>query len=901
MTRGSQPPPYPPRATLRLQFNPNFTLDDAVELVDWAADLGISHVYASPLLTARAGSAHGYDIVDHQSVNPELGGEDALHRLVAALRGRGMGLILDIVPNHMGVGGHDNAWWLDVLEWGRASPYAAYFDIDFDPPDTDLRNKVMVPFLGDTYGACLNRGDIVLRVDPARGSLDAWYHDHRFPIRPADYASVLTGTVEPDIGPINRATAAAIRQTVREAAAQSPDAIATDLARFAPDAKGGTARLHMLLERQHFRLVWWRAAADEINWRRFFDINTLAGLRVEVPRVFEATHTLIFGLYAKGLIDGVRIDHVDGLAEPRAYCRKLHRRLAALTRQRPADAGQAPPLIWVEKILAPGEALAADWLVDGTTGYDFMDQVGALLHDPNGEAPLTALWTNQTARSPDFHAEARIARRGILRNVLSSELNATAAAVRRVARQEPATRDFSLTAIRRALTELLVNFPVYRLYAGAAGQTATDEPVIATALAAAMSASRRGDRHLLPPIAQWLAADPPRAAPLGYRRQERHRARVRFQQLSAPTAAKAVEDTAFYRYGRLLSRNEVGSDPAVFALSPDAFHAMNIARLARFPRGLLATATHDHKRGEDARARLAVISEWPETWAAFVAAITDEQPLGDVMAGDRLMLLQTLVGVWPLTLDPDDDTGIATMRDRVAGWQQKALREAKLRTDWATPDAGYEAACHADLEALLASGPARAMIAGFVGRIAVPGAVNALSQSFLRLTAPGIPDLYQGAAGWDFSLVDPDNRHPPDYAELRAMQTRGPGDTWRDGGIKQAMIGRTLQFRAACPALFSQGDYVPVALDGRCAAHAVAFLRVYAGRRVLAAAVRLPGALLGHDAAAPRIAPDVWQDTRFVLPPNTRGVDQLTGCEIGPAIVPHDAFARLPVALIELS
>ena len=323
--------PWPPRATLRLQFNHAFTLDDAAGIVGWAADFGISHFYASPLLTARAGSMHGYDTIDPTRINPELGGEAALRRLVATLRVYGMGLILDIVPNHMAVGGHDNPWWQDVLEWGPASPYATFFDIDFNPPDAALRDKVLVPFLGDSYGVCLQRGEIALRLDAASGSLDAWYHDHRFPIRPEDYPDALPKALGSFRKPISRDSVEALRHAVRHAAATNVTAVATDLAHFAPDSTDGLARLHDLLERQHYRLSSWRAASEKINWRRFFDITSLAGIRVELPHVFEATHALIFRLYAEGLIDGVRVDHVDGLADPRGYCRKLRRRLSALT------------------------------------------------------------------------------------------------------------------------------------------------------------------------------------------------------------------------------------------------------------------------------------------------------------------------------------------------------------------------------------------------------------------------------------------------------------------------------------------------------------------------------------------------------------------------------------------
>jgi (1->4)-alpha-D-glucan 1-alpha-D-glucosylmutase len=900
-------PACPPRATLRLQFNHGFTLDDAVGIVDWAADLGISHVYASPLLTARAGSMHGYDTVDHFSINPELGGEAALRRLVAALRARDMGLILDIVPNHMAVGGHDNAWWLDVLEWGRGSPYAAFFDIDFEPPDVALRDKVLAPFLGDVYGACLQRGEIVLRVDAGSGRLDAWYHDHRLPIRPQDYASVLTGVIELATGCVDHAAAQAIRGVVRGAARSNEATIANNLARFATGTPDGTARLHALLERQHYRLAWWRTAAEEINWRRFFDINALAGLRVELPQVFDATHALIFRLYAEGLIDGVRVDHIDGLAEPRAYCRKLRRRLSALTAQRPAVAGHAPPLIWVEKILAPDETLPRDWLVDGTTGYDFMDQVGALLHDPAGAAPLKRTWTDRTGRPADFRVEERAARRQILHEVLPSELNATAASLHRIARQDPLTRDLTLGAVRRALVELLVHFRVYRLYAGAAGRTEADVRVMAAALAGAMTTCRRGDREVVETIARWLAADPPSAAPVGRPRQERRRARVRFQQLSAPTAAKSVEDTAFYRYGVLLSRNEVGSDPARFASRPDDFHAACAARLEAFPRALLATATHDHKRGEDVRARLTVVSEWPEAWATLVCAVETALPAASVDPADRLMLLQMLVGAWPAALGHRDEAGIVAFRERIGGWQQKALREAKLRTDWATPDLDYEAACHGDLAALLAPGAAREAIAAFAVRLMVPGMINALSQSFLRLTTPGIPDLYQGAALWDETLVDPDNRRVPDFAALRDMTTQGlpPVTECCSGAVKLAMIARVLRLRRDTPGVFADGRYEPVVVEGPRADHVVAFLRCDGPSRWLCAAVRLPGALIERAATlampAPAIPPAVWQGTRLALPAGTHGWELLTNRDLGRAITPAALFAHLPVALVALN
>ena len=694
------------RATARLQFHKDFTLDHAVDLVPYLHQIGISHIYASPLLRSRPGSTHGYDIVDHRTINPELGGEPALRRLMAVLRQHAMGLILDIVPNHMGVGGADNAWWLDVLEWGRASPYAEFFDIDWDPPDASLRGRLLAPFLGKPYGECLDAGELRLRFDDTDGRLFADYYGHRFPITPRDYAAVLL-TAGPPLEEAARAFADLVpsgREAVRRqaelarAALREPElraAIDDALAAYDPKTPAGRQLLHRLLERQHYRLAWWRAAADEINWRRFFDINGLAGIRVELPQVFEATHEYVLALYAEGLIDGVRIDHVDGLADPRGYCRKLRRRLDTAAEARPKELAGEPALLWVEKILAPRERLPRDWLTDGTTGYDFMGQVSALLHDPAGEAPLTELWTAETGRSGKFDDEVLAARRQIVSSAIASETLATAAALHRIARRDPVTRDFTLTSIYRAMVEILVHFHVYRIYAGLGGINEADARQLDWAMAGARRTVRPVDRPVLELLGSWLAGNGIRAVPAGTRRQEWLRAMVRFQQLSAPTAAKSVEDTAFYRYGRILSRNEVGSDPAQFALTPAAFNAINRERRRDYPRALLATATHDHKRGEDTRARLAVLSEIPDEWQAALARWTrlnaplkreiDGGPAPD--AADELMLYQTLVGAWPLDLAPDDRGGLERYAARARAWQEKALREAKRHSEWAVPNA----------------------------------------------------------------------------------------------------------------------------------------------------------------------------------------------------------------------
>ncbi len=919
----------PLSATARLQFHKDFTLADATRLVPYFDQLGISHLYASPLLKARAGSTHGYDIVDHNELNPELGGEAALHVLVAALRQRGMGLILDIVPNHMGVGGDDNAWWLDVLEWGRASPYAEYFDIDWDPPDPTLRGRMLAPFLGSAYGECLRSGELVLKFDETDGRLFVAYHGHRFPIAPRDYAAVLLTVGGPleaparlfaELGPGGRAAVRAEAKAAREELLQPSYAAAIQeaLRAYRTDTPQGQDLLHRLLERQAYRLSWWRAATDEINWRRFFDVNGLAGVRQEVAEVFEDTHRTVFRLYTEGSIDGVRIDHVDGLAYPREYCRKLRRRLETLQQERPAGLRDDRAIIWIEKILAPSERLPTDWLTDGTTGYDFMSDVAALLHDPAGEAPLTELWASATGRPPDFETEAQAARRQILRESLSSELANTSTALHRIARRNILTRDYTLTGIRHTLTELLVHFRTYRVYAGAGGMSDLDQRQMDRAMAGARRTVRTADLPLLELIGEYLSGKGLRAAPAGTARQEWQRAMVKFQQLSAPTAAKSVEDTAFYRFGRLLSRNEVGSEPWQFALAPAAFHAANRDRQRRFPLALLATATHDHKRGEDTRIRLAVLSEIPGEWQSALLRWTRlnaalkrdlDGPAPDV--ADEMMLYQTLVAAWPLDLAADDAAGLKTFADRVGAWLEKALREAKRHSGWAVPNADYEAACRAFLDQCL--DPARPVcgeIAALADRIALPGAINGLTQTLLRLTCPGICDLYQGTEFWDLSLVDPDNRRPVDFPARIAALEHGADPAallpdWRDGRVKQAVIARALAFRGRAPGLFTTGAYVPLPVEGPAADHVFAFIRTLEDRAAIVVTTRLP-ATVQLAGSAPVAAASYWDQTRLIMPRNLGGRRSVNVFGGAPDAVFGSRFeigsilAGLPVALLEV-
>jgi malto-oligosyltrehalose synthase len=801
----------PPRATLRLQLHRGFTVADASAFASYFAALGVSHVYASPITTARRGSLHGYDVVDPTRINPELGGEDALRDFVRELHRHDLGLIIDIVPNHMAIGS-ENAWWMDVLARGRDSAYARYFDIDWEPPNRSLTGKVLLPVLGRPYGEALAEGEITLSRDAERSRFVIRYFDHVFPVADNDGLS---------------------------------DASLRD---FDPSSLEGYQRLHALLERQHYRLAWWRAANDEINWRRFFDINELAALRVEDDDVFDAVHALMFRLYREGLIDGLRVDHIDGLAEPEKYCRLLRERLRSLENQRPADTRGGPAYVVVEKILAHGESLPAEWLADGTTGYDFMDEVSAVLHDAEGEVPLRDAWQRVSGRPGDFEAEETLARRQILERSFAAQREALVETLEAIAQNDLTTRDYSRAAIRRCATEILVAFRVYRIYARVGHTSAADNTFLDQAVTRAAASCLPGDREVLEALGAWLSGrrvDPPLD-------RLQNVALARFQQLSAPLSAKAVEDTAFYRYGRLLSRNDVGFDPRVFALSTVDFHSRMSARATALPNAMLATATHDHKRGEDVRARLAVLSEMPRDWARAVArwlaasAPHRTSDAGTLMptAGDLAILFQTLVGAWPLDLDVSDRSGLSAFAERIAAWQRKALREAKLYSDWSAPDDAYECAA-ADYIAWLFSGTSElvADIAGFAQRIAAAGAAKSLAQLVVKLTAPGIPDVYQGCEYWDFSLVDPDNRSSVDFAaRRRSLRADAPLDdlltNWKSGGLKQFVVARLFALRKKLPRLFSAGSYVPLPTSGPQAERIVAFARMLGDSALIVAFLR---------------------------------------------------------------
>lgn len=915
------------RATVRLQFHRGFTLDDAAEWVDYYARLGISHVYASPLQMSRAGSPHGYDGIDPTRIDPELGGEAALERLVAHLREHGMGLILDIVPNHVAVGGSQNPWWQDVLAWGQASPYAGFFDIDWHSRDSLLAGKLLLPSLGTPYADALHGGDLMLRHEPEAMDFHIAYHEHRFPIDPRRYGDILRLAEHPtlwDLAPCFDAlqqredaytAVAACRRELRQALADSTagQTLQQALALFDGSTHGGAIRLHDLLEQQAYRLAWWRTGADEINWRRFFDVTELGGLRIERPEVFEAVHALPLRLVEQGWVDGLRIDHVDGLADPRGYCRRLRARLGESQKRRPPEA-MRHVAIFVEKILAADETLPRDWGVDGTTGYELMNAISALQHDPAGAEPLGDLWRDVSGREEDFPAEVRLARREVLVSLLSSEFEACAHAVHAVARHSLATRDITLAAIRRALMALVIHFPVYRTYADDSGRPELDAPFFDQAMVGARGELSPPDAEVLEWLERWLGGEAPADVEDPEERWLRQRTIVRFQQLTSPVAAKAVEDTAGYRSAALISRNDVGFDGEHFSHSPRQFHEANAWRARHFPHGLVATATHDHKRGEDVRARLAALSENAsgfatrvERWRDLATPLRRSLPTGPApSSGDELILYQILLGAWPPRLERHDTEAMHRFAERLAQWQQKALREAKLRSHWLWPDEAYERACRAYLEGLLASPELCRELEEAARELDLPGALNGLVQTALRLTVPGVPDLYQGCEFWDYSLVDPDNRRPVDHAARQAAldhhhEPAAVLASWQDGSVKQALIAHLLALRHDWPELFRHGSYRELESTGEHGKRLIGFLREHDRRQLLIAVPRLCAALLAGS-ERPQVPPSRWGDTRLRLPEGMHGAWQcaLTGTTLrvtNEHITAEELLSAFPVGI----
>jgi (1->4)-alpha-D-glucan 1-alpha-D-glucosylmutase len=845
-------PPAIPLATYRLQLTADFGFDKAAAVVPYLKALGITHLYASPVMKARKGSTHGYDTVDHGRLNPELGGEAGFARLSAALQQHDIGLIIDFVPNHVGVHFADNPWWLDVLEWGEASPHAVSFDIDWDQLAYRVRGGVLLPILGTSYGEALENGQIELRYDRDQGSFSAWYFEHRLPIAPERYGEMLRMIVkeadaaETDAGKRllslaarytglrrpNRKEAPGFKAELKEIAGAA-DIIDRGLGayRAAKDRPAQTLALHHLLERQHYKLGHWRLASSDINYRRFFDVNGLAGLRVEDASTFAATHRLVKQLVADGKLQGIRLDHIDGLRDPAQYCQRLRRLV------RDAQ-GNRPFYTVIEKILCEHERLPHFAGVQGTTGYEWMNAITHVLVDPKGLDALDETWRQISNRPPRLAPYVKDAKRRVLETLLTSEFTVLTRLLARIANGHYSTRDFSADSLRQALELYVLHFPVYRTYLTNSGPNAADRKLIDDTIARARAEWFAADEGIFDFLRDALTMDllkpsrPPHSAP------RVRRFALKVQQFTGPMMAKSLEDTAFYQYHRLLALNEVGGDPASRGLSISAFHQTMQARAREWPQGMTATATHDTKRGEDARARLAALSEIPGEWTSAVARwkvlnaphLTLDGNLRAPSATFEYMLYQTLLGAWPLQQPLD-----AGFVERIQAYALKAAREGKEETSWLNPHAAYENGVRDFIGKILdpaQSGEFLDALQVLARRVALLGALNGLSQLTLKATLPGVPDFYQGTEFWDLSLVDPDNRRAVDFdARRTALDALHNPDwnelarTWPDGRLKLAWTRHLLERRNEFAETFAEGDYQPLQVHGAHADHVIAFAR----------------------------------------------------------------------------
>ena len=798
--------------------------------------LGVSHVYLSPIFKARPGSVHGYDVTDHNQLNPELGTENDFSSMIDAFRDHGLGRILDIVPNHVGVWGADNPLWLDVLEWGPYSQYAGWFDIDWSAQD----GKLLAPVLGAQYGEELRSGKLKLHFEED-GSFAVWAYDsHKLPIHPLTFPLIL-GHQHPALD--RMADLFLDLPQWRPQVAERARALKSELVALANKDEGVRAaidarveefnsdwrELDRLIRDQFWRVAFFRVAEDEINYRRFFNINDLAGLRIEVGPVFDHVHARIFRMLESGEIDGLRIDHIDGLFDPKAYLEALR------------AGAKRPFYLVVEKILAPHESLRADWPVEGTTGYDYTNLALGVLVDPGSEAAFTQAYFDLAGEDQDFAAVARDGKLRIMENEMASELNALGRRAAQLAGESPMTADLTRALLQRAIRQAVANFPVYRTYLDFTGMPADADR---RDIAWAMTRARRSDPDVHPSAFDFLQNTLMAETEQPPTQELSHAAALRFamkvQQFSGPVMAKGVEDTAFYRYNRFVALNEVGGAPERFGLRPALFHKANSARAQNWPHAMLATATHDTKRGEDNRARLAVLSEMPEEWRRQVETWTRilRARRGDVERtaapdrDDEYMLYQMFVGSWPIDmLDAPTDEQREAYGARIHAALEKSLREAKRRSSWAAPDADYEQATQTFAKEALKSETFLSNFLPFMRRVARLGVENSLIQTVGKLTAPGVPDIYQGCELWDLNLVDPDNRRPVDFAQreaaladlaarLKAPEQRSAlfttlMDEWQDGRAKLATTALLLTLRRDEPELFANGDYQPTRHRGR--------------------------------------------------------------------------------------
>lgn len=872
--------PAIPVATYRLQLTAQFDFDAAAAVVPYLKALGITHLYASPFMKARKGSTHGYDVVDHARFNPELGDEAGFDRLSQALKQHDLGLILDFVPNHVGVHFADNPWWLDVLEWGPASPHAASFDIDWDILPFRARAGVLLPIIGSSYGEALEKGEIELRYEAEEGSFSAWYFEHRLPIAPERYGEILRTIVrEADaqdeaagkrmlelasrsrgLRRPNRDEAPAFKAELKDIAGGA-GVIARGLAayRAGPDRAAPVIALHHLLERQHYKLGHWRLASSDINYRRFFDVNTLAGLRMEDAGTFNATHRLVKKLAAEGKLQGLRLDHIDGLRDPVRYFSRLRR----LIRRAQGDHG--PPFyIVVEKILGENEKLHAFAGVHGTTGYEWLNVITRALVAGPGLDELDEVWRQVSNASPRLEPVLKESKRRVLETLLTSEFTVLTRLLARIAGGHYSTRDYSADSLRQALELYVLHFPVYRTYLTSADPTGADRALIAETIAKARSDWFAADEGIFEFLRDTLTMDLIRPGRAAHSAPRVRRFALKVQQFTGPLMAKSLEDTAFYRHHRLLALNEVGGDPQAHALSASQFHEAMKLRASEWPHGLTATATHDTKRGEDARARILALAELPGEWAGLVARWKVLNAPHLVVRGSarapsaafEYMLYQTLLGAWPAEGLGD------SFLERIQAYALKAAREGKQETSWLNPNEAYEAGVGTFLERILdrsASAEFLDSLNNFSKRISLLGALNSLSQITLKATMPGVPDFYQGTEFWDLSLVDPDNRRPVDFAKRASVLASIQEPDWQhlarhwpDGHLKLAWTRHLLKLRTELGDTFTHGDYRPLQTSGPHRDHVIAFARQRGNEAAIIVVTKALAALSEGGRAWPR-------------------------------------------------
>lgn len=973
-----------PRATYRWQFNRDFRFSDATALVAYLAQLGVSHCYASPYLKARPGSSHGYDIVDHASLNPEIGSVVEFEQFSAAMTAAGLGHMLDIVPNHMGVGS-DNVWWLDVLENGMASRYARYFDIDWQPIRESLHGKVLLPVLGNTYGEVLEKGELKLVFDAERGSFTLHYFEHFFPIDPASYAFILQVDAEAMAQLLSQAAGAyAELQSLITAFghlpqqdAASPEKIAererdkefhkrrlAELCTREPavasaiqsmvavlNGKNEDAasfdKLHELIKAQAFHLAYWRVAADDINYRRFFDVKELAGLCMEQAEVFEATHSLIFDLVQQRKVHALRIDHPDGLYDPEQYFVRLQTGLAqrlagaegqatevAADGQTPAaPAIERPFYLLVEKIVAHDERLPDTWPIHGTTGYHFTNLVNSLFVDNQAEALMSKTYAAFIGETMVFDDVLYRAKKLIMKVTLASELNVLVGELGRIAQASRQTCDFTLHSLRDALMEVVACFPVYRTYITTAGVSDDDRRYIESAVNAAKRRAQAADLSVFDFVRDAMLTRLAENKPAGYAQSVLTFA-MNMQQFTSPVMAKGMEDTSFYIYNRLVSLNEVGGDPRIFGISVDAFHAANSDRARRWPHTMLASSTHDTKRSEDVRARINVLSEIASEWRAHLSRWhrlnrgsrqeIDGAPVPS--ANDEYLLYQTLLGIWPLT--PPSYAEREQLCKRVQDYMRKVVREAKTLSSWIHPNPTYEAGLESFIAALFDPKLSRRFLKDFLSlqqRVAWAGMLNGLAQLILKLTLPGVPDIYQGNELWDFSVVDPDNRRAVDYATRQTLlaevielyqseDSAKPLNTllqsMSDGRIKLFLTWRLLQLRKQYETLFRDGDYLPLQVSGTHAQRICAFARQSENQLLVVIVQRLAGPLGAVRGELP--LGERWADSWIDIPQaaGRTGVDVFSKIHMsvahaesamGSGLAAATVFAIAPFSVIDFS